>query len=272
MAVPRLVVAGKLVVDEVLRLAHPVTPGSQQRALEHGVSGGGQVWHTALAAARARTSVTVTGWRGADDVSAGLAGALAAAGVLDRLVSAGTPTRALVLVGPDGDRAIVSVAPTGRITPADLDVPTLLDGVRWLHLDGYALDPTAGDALVALAQVATRAGVPVSMEPPSLPGLRLREPWLAALPPLALLVGRPAEVISTSRALSAEPAAVAVHDGANPVLLRRRYAETRLDVPPYPVETNGAGDRLTGGLLAALVGGADDRSALAAGIRAAQQR
>lgn len=264
----RLVVAGKLLVDEVLELAAAPLPGTQQRAAAARRTGGGQVWHTARAAARAGAAVTVTGLAGADADGEELRAALRALGVRDRLVAAGASPRAVVLVPAGQERAIVSIGGSGALA-GDALPSDVLDGCGWVHVDGYAMDDVAGDAVLSLAAAAWARGIPVSLEPPSLAGLASRRDRLRRLPPLELLVGRPEEVVAVAPLLAAPPAAVVTHDGPREVVLSRAETTLRAPVPESEIDTTGAGDRFCGGVLAALLAGATDPDALRAGIAAA---
>lgn len=265
-----LLVVGTLLVDEVLELGQAPTAGSQQRALSRRVTGGGQVWHTARAARAAGARVAVAGRRGDDAMGEELVAQLVAAGVEDRLTAAGPSRRALVLVVPDGERAIVSLPDqTDPVRLAGSAVAVVRDAAR-VHVDGYALDDVTGDLVLAIAAGAAAVGTPLSLEPPSLSGLPHRRDRLALLPPLDLLVGRPDEVAATAPLLAAAPRVTVEHAGAAPVTWSQGgVGVVTVDIPPGPVDTLGAGDRFTGGLLAALLAGADPVSALRAGVWAA---
>lgn len=267
---PLLVVVGTLLVDEVLTLGRPPAPGTQQRALARRVTGGGQVWHTARAARATGVRVAVAGRRGSDADAVELVTGLSAAGVEDRLVATGPSRRATVLLLPDGDRAIVSVPDESPGPLPTAGAAAAVDGADRVHIDGYALDGVTGDLVLAIADRCAAAGVPVSLEPPSTAGLPHRRERLGLLPPLDVIAGRPDEVAATSAVLSAPPRAVVEHVGAAPVTWAQAGAVTAaVDVPAGPVDTLGAGDRFTGGLLAALLAGAEPLDALLAGVRAA---
>ncbi|MBI1352567.1 MAG: hypothetical protein GC156_15810 [Actinomycetales bacterium] len=264
-----VVIAGKLVVDEVLWCAHAVTPGSNQRAVDVRLTGGGQVWHTARAIARLGAPVRVTGWAGADADSARLREELQAAGVEDRLVAAGRAVRSTVLIGPDGDRAIVSRPGSGRLTVDALD-DDVLSEASVLHIDAYALDDIAGDALISLAEDAHHAGIPISLEPPAVRRLDRAAPWLGQLPPLEALIGRPDEADAAARLLGAAPRLRVTHDGPHDVTVTGVDARVSLPVPPTTVATTGAGDRFAAGWLVACARGEAMEEALVRGVEAAQ--
>lgn len=267
-ATPGLLVAGRLVVDEVLHCPRPPLPGTAQRAASREVVGGGQVWHTALAAV-AHVPVTVTGWCGDDPDSALLRARLARSGVRDALVAVPDSSRAVVLVGPDGERTIVS-RPRPDSPVGSAPDPAVLSGQGWLHLDGYALDATGGDAVVALARAAADTGLPVSLEPPAAERIPGRADLLRRLPRLELLLGRPDEVAAGLAALAEEPRCVVTHDRDRDVTARCGTQRWTVPVPPGPVAALGAGDRFAGGVVAACLRGAGLEAALAAGVAAAR--
>lgn len=266
-----VVVAGKLVIDEVLVCANPVTPGSNQRAVQRVLTGGGQAWHTTQAVVGAGASCTVTGWAGDDPDSRLLRRQLSGGGVRDLLVESGEAVRAIVLVGPDGDRAIVSHGGSGYLAPDALLALEPLADAAILHVDGYVLDGIGGEAVVALARLAHDRGIPVTLEPPSVRRMGEGAPWLAELPPLTALLGRPSEVEAVLALVSDEPETVVEHDADRPVRTTSRGKTALVPVPSARVQTTGAGDRFAGGWLAARASGGSLEQAAEAGIRAAQR-
>jgi sugar/nucleoside kinase (ribokinase family) len=265
-----VVIAGKLVVDELLWCAHPVVPGSNQRATEARISGGGQVWHTARALAELGVACRVTGWAGADADSAKLRARLRAEGIDDRLVSSGHAVRSTVLIGPDGDRAIVSRRGEGRVDARALIDAGAVDDACALHIDAFALDAISGDAIVGLAAQADERGLPVSLEPTSTVRLDVAVPWLRQLPSLDAIIGRPDEVDATVRVLGRSPRVLVTHDGPRPVEAHTPEGALRVVVPEASVATTGAGDRFAAGWLAARAEGRHLVEALEAGVSAAQ--
>ncbi len=253
-----LLIAGKLVVDEIFRCAVAPLPGTAQRAVTVQVSGGGQVWHTARAAKADSPdlAVAVIGWRGDDASADQVFGLLRAQRVDGELRPLPQGSTAVVLVAPDGERTIVS-RPHVLATRLPVDALALpVPAPSWVHLDGYDLGERSGDAMVRLALSAAEAGIRLSLEPPSPAGLPVRLPWLRSLPPLQLLSGRPDEIAALLPELSAPPTAVVEHDGPRPVVVRlsRPRASFSFDdaasTESFPAI--GAGDRFTGGMLAAI--------------------
>ncbi|MFM8772395.1 MAG: DUF3145 family protein [Actinomycetota bacterium] len=115
----RLLIAGKLVVDDVLDCAHPLTPGSNQRALSRTIHGGGQVWHTARAASAAGAAVTVT-----EDPSPGREG--------ERYAM--TPTLGLhrATIGVHGDILVSEDRLRAAVAGAAATGAELIDGIAYL--------------------------------------------------------------------------------------------------------------------------------------------
>jgi len=264
----RLLVAGKLVVDDVLECSDPLLPGSNQRARDRRIEGGGQVWHTARSAAAAGAAVSVTGWCGDDPDSERLRESFTALGIDDHLAPLPDAPRSTVIVYA-GDRTIVSYGGGGHLDTGILDHAAALRDVTLLHIDGYALDAVAGDALVALAQEAASKGIAITLEPPRPSKCESSAPWLAMLPPLAALLGRPDEIEVVSSYLTAAPPITVAHDQDRPIITRDGTTETVTPVPQVEVASLGAGDRFAGGWLAARLRSADLSSAAAAGIAAA---
>ena len=76
------------------------------------------------------------------------------------------PTGMLVsILSPDGERSFLTDRGANtRLAAADLP-QALLDGLRLLHVSGYALfSPGPRAAVLAFAQAATRRGIPVSLD------------------------------------------------------------------------------------------------------------
>lgn len=263
-----LLVAGKLVVDEVLVCDLPPELGSNQRARERRLAGGGQVWHATRAAASVGARVAVTGWCGSDADSTHLRAVLAATPALDRLVVHDPAPHSTVLVYGD-DRIIVSYGSTGYLAPEAVPADAL-DGVRLLHVDGFALDAVSGDALVALASCAHARGVAVTLEPPRVGKIESSAPWLAVLPPLFAVLGRPDEIEGVRDTLVAPPVVTVAHDQHRPVVTCSGRVREVTPVPAAAVDALGAGDRFAGGWLAANLNGASLAEAAVHGIRAAQ--
>ncbi len=258
-----VVVVGDVATDVVVVLSGNPAPGSDRPASIRS-RGGGAGANVAVHLAQLGTPVLLAGCIGDDAAGAGLVAELTAAGVgLALRTAPGAPTGTIVsLVEPDGQRSRLA----DRGANLDLrpgDVPAPAPGGH-LHLSGYTLlDPgprTAGLAALAAAQ---EAGCTVSVDPASTGPLTAYgvDRWLVdtagatVLLPNAdearLLTGC-ADVEDSARVLAERHLVVAVSLGADggwwasgDVLVHRpAHAADVLD-------TTGAGDAFTAGLLAA---------------------
>jgi len=135
----RICALGDLLLDVIVRLGEPLSPGADARA-ETRVGAGGQAANVAAWAVELGAQGRFVGKRGGDE-----AGRLAAAELERRGVEVAGPVAAeqngvvVSLVEPGGDRTMASdrgVAP--RLRPDELDAAWFAD-CDWLHLAGYSL-------------------------------------------------------------------------------------------------------------------------------------
>jgi sugar/nucleoside kinase (ribokinase family) len=199
-------------------------------------------------------------------------------------IDAELPTAVVIaLVDAEAERTLVTDSGAAlRLGPEDWD-ESLLDGAARVHLSGYLFFAAPGRELAALVGRAARArGLPVSVDPASAGFLRQAgvPRFLADVADTDLLLPNAAEAMLLSGA--AEPALAAVelsrtYGGTVVVTLGAEGAlaayggEQAARVPGVParaVDSTGAGDAFTGGLLAARLAGADLPAALALGCRA----
>ncbi len=273
-----MVVVGDLATDVVAVLAGEPAPGSDRPATIRS-RGGGAGANVAAHLAGLGVPVVLAGCAGDDAAGAALLAELTAAGVgLAVRTVPGAATGTIVsLVEPGGQRSMLA----DRGANLDLragDVPSPGPGGH-LHLSGYTLlderPRTAGLAALAAARA---AGCTVSVDPASTGPLRAHgvQRWLAdiggadLLLPNAdearLLSGR-ADVRDAARALTRRHAAVAVTLGAEGALWAS--GDDLVHRPARPadvVDTTGAGDAFTAGLLAVWLDGGEPSAALAAGL------
>lgn len=282
---PGLLVVGDVVTDVVARHQQPLAPDTDTAArialLPGGAGANVACWAYWAAGGRTRLLARV-GADGADwhrDV-------LAAAGVEPVLrIDRDAPTAVVIaLVDAAAERTLVTDSGAALfLGPADWD-EGLLDGMGHVHLSGYLFFSAPGRELAAVVQQAARArGLPVSVDPASAGFLRRLgvERFLEAVAGADLLLPNAAEAALLSGRV--EPAASAVRlstlctDAAVVVTLGAAGALAAQDglviarapaVPTVPVDSTGAGDAFTGGLLAARLAGAGLPQALAAGCRA----
>ncbi len=273
-----MVVVGDLATDVVAVLAGEPAPGSDRPATIRS-RGGGAGANVAAHLAGLGVPVVLAGCAGDDAAGAALLAELTAAGVgLAVRTVPGAATGTIVsLVEPGGQRSMLADRGANLDLRAD-DVPSPGPGGH-LHLSGYTLlderPRTAGLAALAAARA---AGCTVSVDPASTGPLRAHgvQRWLAdtagadLLLPNAdearLLSGR-ADVRDAARALTRRHAAVAVTLGAEGALWAS--GDDLVHRPARPadvVDTTGAGDAFTAGLLAVWLDGGEPSAALAAGL------
>jgi sugar/nucleoside kinase (ribokinase family) len=174
------------------------------------------------------------------------------------------------LIGADGTRSMLTDRGAGPLLDA-ADLQTAwLDGVRWLHVSGYALtaQPVLGAALQAAARVRAQGGR-VSVDLASVAAIEEAGPrvFLARVAECG-----PAIVFGTQAELRYDPQ-------PGPLVVAKRGAAgaglrgtTEVDRPARSadvIDPTGAGDALAGGMLAALLAGAPPTAALDAGLDAA---
>lgn len=278
-----LLVVGDVVTDVVARHAEPLAVATDTAACIAVLPGGAGANVACWAAQRGASGVRLLARAGAD--SAGWhREALVAAGVEPVLrVDGEQPTAVVIaLVDAAAERTLVTDSGAAfRLGPADWD-EALLDGIGHVHLSGYLFFSETGRELAAVAGKAARArGLPVSVDPASAGFLRglgagrfldLASDADLLLPnaaEAALLSGKD-EPARAAAGLSRTCGTVVVTLGAGGALAAERGLVTARApaVPATAVDSTGAGDAFTGGLLAALLAGADLPEALAAGCRA----
>jgi sugar/nucleoside kinase (ribokinase family) len=278
-----LLVVGDVVTDVVARHAEPLAPDTDTAAriaLRPGGAGGNVACWAARCGARVRLLARV----GADNAEWHRA-ELRAAGVEPVLrIDPELPTAVVIaLVDAAAERTLVTDSGAAlRLGPDDW-AEELLDGAGHVHLSGYLFFCSPGRELAAVVAKAARArGLPVSVDPASAGFLRrLGVPrFLDAVADTDLLLPNAAE----AALLSGEPeparaaaelsarcggAEVVVTLGAGGALAAAdgRLVARAPAPPAHAVDTTGAGDAFTGGLLAARLAGADLAEALAAGCR-----
>jgi sugar/nucleoside kinase (ribokinase family) len=273
----RVVVLGDVMTDVVAVLERPFAPGSDAPArIERHFGGSGA--NVAAWLAAAGTPVTLVARVGADEAGRTALAALEAAGVetcasVDPALPTGT---CIVLVGPGGERSMVPDAgANAALAPARLPTGS------HLHVAGYALlregSRAAARAAIALAR---GRGMPVSVDPSSAVPLATAGAFLEWAAGADLLLPNAAEAAAltgeadperAARALAAGGAEVVVTLGADGALWTDGRLVARAEAEPVAevVDTTGAGDAFTAGLLAARLGGAGPGDALRSGCRLA---
>lgn len=249
----RICALGDLLLDVIVRLDEPLSPGADARA-ETRLGAGGQAANVAAWAASLGAEARCIAKRGVDATGELVARDLAARGVELVGPAAEGPTGVVVsIVGADGDRSMASdrgVAPT--LAPEELDGAWLACDV--LHLSGYALlrEPLSAAALLA-TRLARGRGARVSVDVASWTQIRAYGPvqFRDLLDTIApdVLFATEAEWEMLGGAYLTAPTGV-IKRGARGCTVVT--ADARLDLAPLEtdvVDATGAGDALAAGFL-----------------------
>jgi sugar/nucleoside kinase (ribokinase family) len=262
-----VVVVGDVATDVVAVLSGEPAPGSDRPA-EIRTRGGGAGANVAVHLGRLGVPVTFAGCVGADPAGAALLAELSAAGVslAVRTVDGGRTGTVVSLVEPGGQRSMLADRGANlELTPADVPGPAA--GAH-LHLSGYTLlDPRPRAAGLAALAAAAAAGATTSLDPASTGPLAAYgvDRWLTDTAGVTLLLPNAdearlltgcADAADAARALGRWHPAVAVTLGAEGALWCAGDRLVHRPAPPTAVvDTTGAGDAFTAGLLAAWLEG-----------------
>ena len=270
-----MTVVGDVGLDVMAKLAGPIVFGHDTRA-GIAVAPGGAGGNTAAWLARQPVDVSLIARVGDDEAGRTAAAELGAAGIDCRFaVDPRLPTCAVVvLVADDGDRTMLADrGAMAAFAPADIDLPAVV-GRAHLHLSGYVLlDEGSRPAGLAALAAADARGWTTSVDPQAALHVRAAGPaaflsWIAGVD---LLLPNDAELAvlgGTEAVLESVGAVVATHGrrGAS------WYAQgVRATVPApqaHDTDSTGAGDAFNAGLLASWLAGADEVTALTAGVLA----
>jgi sugar/nucleoside kinase (ribokinase family) len=282
-AAPRVLVCGDLINDMLVEARGDIVYGEDNQALIQGRPGGS-----------AANQAAWLGWLGLDVVFAARAGAgdvdfhvgeLARCQVDARLVAdQAVPTGSIVvLVGPDGERTMITDRGANlRLSAADVPFG-LLDGTSLLHLTGYSFfEPGPREVVLGLLAEARRRGVPFSVDPGSAAFLARLAPgefvrWTSGAAvcfpnrdEARVLTDETDPELMATR-LTRDYGAVAMKLGsagallATPGAVPRRYTAH----PAVVRDTTGAGDAFCAGFLAAWLTGSSLAGAANAGVSTA---
>lgn len=284
-SVSRLLCVGDLAADVAVTLADALSIGSDTDGTI-ALSGGGSAANVAAWAANAGLATTFVGAIGDDSLGGFLVDELRGHGVDVRpLRRGGARSRAVAaIVGPDGDRSLVSDLAHGVAATEDDYRDDWFDDVDWLHLTAYTYLADAGRALFGrLVAEAGRRSVPFSLDPSAAPLLAAcaspaeltdafagAEVMFPSRDEAEFLTGE-AEPATAANALLAVASCVAVTCGADGAHVASRGAEG-FHVPAADgpvVNTLGCGDAFAAGFVAAVVAGLDARTAALAAVRTA---
>ena len=261
---------GDLVLDVSTRPHGPIAPDTDTPSANRLEAGGQAANVAAWVAASGGMARLVT--RRSDDPAGRMAEERVRARGVEVVGPLGPEPAGIIvsLVGADGTRSMLTDRGAGpMLAAADLR-PDWFDGVRWLHVSGYALtaEPVLGAALAAAARVRAQGGR-VSVDLASVAAIEAAGPRqflrrVADCQP-ALVFGTQAELV-----YDALPAPLVVAKrGAGGASLRGTVEIDRPARAAEVIDPTGAGDALAGGMLAALAAGASAPTALDAGLEAA---
>jgi sugar/nucleoside kinase (ribokinase family) len=261
-------------------LSGPPAPGSDRPAVIR-TRGGGAGANVAVHLAALGVPVVLAGCVGDDPAGAALVAELTAAGVgpAVRTVPGAASGTIVSLVEPGGQRSMLADRGANLELRAD-DVPVPAPGGH-LHLSGYTLlDERPRAAGLAALAAARAAGCTVSLDPASTGPLTAYgvDRWLADTAGADLLLPNAdearlltgcADVAEAARALARSHAVVAVTLGAGGALWAS--SGSLVHRPAHPaevVDTTGAGDAFTAGLLSVWLAdpAGDPAAALDAGL------
>jgi len=249
----RVVCLGDLLLDVIVRLDEPLSPGADALAVTH-AGAGGQAANVAAWSAALGADARFIGKR-ADDAAGRLVDEhIRARGV--ELVGPVVPGRngvVVSVVGPDGDRTMASdrgVAP--ELSPAELE-ESWVDDADVLHLSGYSLMRTPIDeAALYAAVLARRVGATISVDLSAWTRIRDFGPRafrerLEQLEPDLVFANEPEwEIVGGAYALART---AVIKRGARGITV---VGEQDADLPGVPVDvldSTGAGDALAAGFL-----------------------
>lgn len=279
-----MLVVGDVNLDVLVRPQRPIEHGTDVPADIRQRPGGAGA-NVAVGLGRLGASVTLAGCVGRSD-SGPVTELLGRAGVhlAIRAVSGARTGAVVAIIGHDGDRSMASDRGANlALREADLSAE-LIAAHRHLHLSGYALfDPGTRAAAVAAIGRARALGRTVSVDPASVAPLRGYgvADFLADIEGIELLLPNTAEALALSGLSDIEPAAralavsfpvVAMTCGAQGALWTDRSGLIRRTAyagSGSVVNTTGAGDAFTAGLLAAWLAGRSPTGCLDAGQQAA---
>ena len=249
----RIVCLGDLLLDVIVRLDEPLTPGADAVAVTH-AGAGGQAANVAAWAAVLGAQSRFVGKR-ADDAAGRLVDEqIRSHGV--ELVGPVTPGRngvVVSVVGPDGDRTMASdrgVAP--QLAPEELE-PRWFEDRDVLHLSGYSLMRTPIDeSALRAAELARRAGARVSVDLSAWTRIRdfgprpFRERLERLAPDVIFANEAEWEIVGGAYALART---AIVKRGARGITVLGEEQDELPIVPAEVVDSTGAGDALAAGFL-----------------------
>ena len=281
----RLLCIGDLNLDLTILPGAPVAAGSDTSGVVR-LDGGGSAANVAAGAAATGVPTRFVGVVGDDLLGSFLVGELAGHGVdVIPVVRTGTSSRSIaVIVGPDGDRSMVSdLGTTVALGVGDVD-PAWFTDVSWLHLTAYTwFAAHSAGVWDMLRQLAAEHDVAVSIDPSSAQMLTERSTPADArrafsgatlltpsLDEAAWLSGH-ADPGAAAIDLLDVAHVVAVTTGADGAWVADRVTPSSRHIAVEPIDvvsTLGCGDAFAAGMIGALLDDQSPDDAAAAGVAA----
>jgi sugar/nucleoside kinase (ribokinase family) len=248
-----VVCLGDLLLDVIVRLDEPLSPGADALAVTH-AGAGGQAANVAAWSAELGADARFIGKRAADAAGRLVDEHIRARGVeLVGPVVSGRNGVVVSVVGPDGDRTMASdrgVAPD--LAASELEHAWLADA-DVLHLSGYSLMRTPIDeAAVHAAQLARRAGARISIDLSAWTRIRdfgpraFRERIEQLEPDVAFANEPEWEIVGGAYALARTSV---IKRGARGITIVGDVQAEVAGLPVDVVDSTGAGDALAAGFL-----------------------
>lgn len=269
---------GDVNVDVLMSLDRYPSPGEfvASRSSEWAV--GGSACNTAIALRRLGLDVAMIARVGADPLSSWALDEMRAAGVDVQHIRRDDDAMTglcVIPISPDGERTMFTErGANARICPDDIPEATLANA-RWVHLSGYMLlQPGAQRAFAKAVEVASRSGVPVSVDVGIGPTLEAHGDVLCqSLPAIDVLLSDEAELeILTDKADPVEAARALQALGISTVIVKRGgrgcwaiTSDGRWTLPAFeiePVDATGAGDAFSAGIVTGRIAGLSARSTI----------
>jgi ribokinase len=272
---PDAVVVGDINVDILAAVDHYPLSGGHGLAEELRMESGGSAANTAAALGLLGLDVVMVGRVGDDPLAEwALRGLRSAAVDVSHVRRDAEATTGLmfVTVTPDGERTMFGGRGANRrLSPDDIDASEIRKA-RWLHLSGYALLSESGRAaLRKAAEVARRAGVPISLDVGVGPATQQwRDAVVEVTAVSGLLLPNQAEAeLLTGEKMPARAARWLQTRGARTVVIKRDVRGCHVAagseewaMPAFhvdPTDSTGAGDAFDAGLIAGQLAGFDLR-------------
>jgi len=266
----RVCCLGSINVDVSLRLDRLPEQHEKLVAHEARVGGGGSAANTAVWLSRQGLSVEMRGWLGDDALGMFALADLRANGVDTRgvkMLPIASPI-AVCLAPPDDKRIIISPIVEAPWTPYDLG--DSFEDVDWLHTTNYET-------------VFLRHAKSSGRKRGTLLSLELDGRYDPAFPSIADYLFTNADELARTLGTADLAGFITEKHGADPatwfvtqgmdgaMIIGGGKIETVTAIPIEPVDRTGGGDAFNAGVIAALLSGADPRSAAMAGLRLAAQ-